>query len=245
MKTYSITTRGMVRSENQDCCFTSELPVGCLPNLFIVADGMGGHVGGKYASHKALQAVINSLQSKEEEFADEGRAQQVIEEAIQRANEEVIEESQKQGMEGMGTTLVVATILQGNRLLVANVGDSRLYIVSPSGIRQVTQDHSLVEEMVRMGELDPSNARTHEKKNVITRAIGANLDLNVDYFVEELEPEECIIMCSDGLSNMIDDEEIRMIFQSGRDVIEKAEKLVDTANTNGGKDNITVVVIEP
>jgi len=120
-----------------------------------------------------------------------------------------------------------------------------LYVVSPGEIRQITVDHSWVEKMVRLGELEPDEARTHEKKNVITRAIGMMEELKVDVFEVPIAEEERILMCSDGLTNMIEDEQIRIIINSQRDVIERTEKLVETANQNGGKDNITVVVIEP
>lgn len=239
MKTHAVTDVGLSRTENQDCFYTTEMPIGNLPNLFLVADGMGGHVGGKCASHKALQTMIDTV--KELEETDPGT---ILEKAMLRANEEVMKEAQIQNMEGMGTTMVAATIL-GDRMYVANVGDSRLYTVKPGGIRQITKDHSLVEEMVRMGELDPDNARTHQKKNVITRAVGMSEDLKIDVFETELEEESMILMCSDGLTNMVEDETIRVIINSQRDVIERAEKLIEEANKNGGKDNITVVVIEP
>ncbi|MGN0170749.1 MAG: Stp1/IreP family PP2C-type Ser/Thr phosphatase [Lachnospiraceae bacterium] len=239
MKTHAYTDIGMVRSENQDCFFTSEMPVGNLPNLFIVADGMGGHAGGKYASHTALQAAVDCIKS-----LSETDPEVILDCAVRQANKEVFEQAKVHNLEGMGTTFVAAT-LAGKKLCVANVGDSRLYIVTAGEIRQITKDHSLVEEMVRLGELNPDNARTHQKKNVITRAVGVAEDVRADFFEVDI-PEECsILMCSDGLTNMVDDEEIRVVMNSQRDVIEKTEKLMEAANKNGGKDNITVAVIEP
>ena len=132
----------------------------------------------------------------------------------------------------------------GSRLWVANVGDSRLYVVGEK-IRQITRDHSLVEEMIRMGGIDRGAARNHPDKNIITRAIGATDKVNIDFFMVELVPGEIVLMCSDGLTNMLEDEEIRMILNGQRDVVEKAEELVKAANNNGGKDNIAVVLIEP
>lgn len=239
MKTHALTDIGLVRAENQDCFYTSEMPVGNLPNLFIVADGMGGHAGGRCASHTALQTVVDSVKEQKEKEPNA-----VLDVAMKKANEEVIRQAREQSLEGMGTTLVAATII-GNQLHVANVGDSRLYIVKPGEIRQITKDHSLVEEMVRLGEIDPDNARTHQRKNVITRAIGVSEELKVDFFEENIDEGASILICSDGLTNMVDDEQIRMVINSQRDVIEKAEKLIETANKNGGKDNITVAVIEP
>lgn len=239
MKTHAVTDIGLSRTENQDCFYTTEMPIGNLPNLFLVADGMGGHVGGKCASHKAIQTVVDTVKELTEE--NPGK---ILECSMLRANEEVMKEALVQNMEGMGTTMVAACII-GGKMYVANVGDSRLYMVKPGEIRQITKDHSLVEEMVRLGELNPDNARTHQKKNVITRAIGMSDELKVDVFEVDIEEESQILMCSDGLTNMVDDEMIRMIVNSQRDVIERAERLIEEANKNGGKDNITVVVIEP
>ena len=139
--------------------------------------------------------------------------------------------------------MVVATIV-GQYAYVANVGDSRLYVVNQE-IRQITKDHSLVEEMVRMGEMDKETARNHRDKNIITRAIGAVPEVDVDFFEINLDPEDEILMCTDGLTNMVEDADIRNIMLSQRDIAEQAERLVKTANENGGKDNITVIVIKP
>lgn len=239
MKTHAVTDIGAIRQENQDCFFTSEMPVGNLPNLFIVADGMGGHVGGKQASHTAMQVAIEYVKQ-----AEKMEPLELLTQAICEANKVVYQEARIQNMEGMGTTFVAAAI-DNNQLYVANVGDSRLYIDAPAYLKQITKDHSLVEEMVRMGELDRDNARTHEKKNVITRAVGVSEEIKVDVFEVELQEEEQVVMCTDGLTNMVEDEKIHYILNSQKDVIEKVDKLVETANKNGGKDNITVVVIEP
>ena len=130
-------------------------------------------------------------------------------------------------------------------MYVSNVGDSRLYLVSDDKMIQVTRDHSLVEEMVRLGEMDKEDAKVHPDKNIITRAVGVLPEVSADFFEVELEPGDMILMCSDGLTNMVRDEEIRQIILGQRDIVEKAEKLVETANKNGGRDNITVVLIEP
>jgi protein phosphatase len=143
----------------------------------------------------------------------------------------------------MGTTVVACTVL-GRYLQVANVGDSRLYVINDK-ITQITRDHSLVEEMVRMGGIDRETARTHLDKNIITRAIGATETVDIDFFNVELNRGDIVLMCSDGLTNMLEDEEIRMIVSGQRDIIEKAQKLVVAANNNGGKDNIAVILIEP
>lgn len=240
IKTFSITDIGKKRKLNQDYVYTSELPVGSLPNLFLVADGMGGHKAGDYASRCAIETIVDYVESS----LDNGVIA-VLEKAIRRANYVVRQQAMSdEAYNGMGTTIVAATI-EDNKMCVANVGDSRLYVVGDREIRQITRDHSLVEEMVRMGGLKREQARSHPKKNIITRAIGAEDELNVDFFKVTLEPGDIVLMCSDGLTNMIEDEEIRMILQGQRDLASKAEGLVNAANNNGGKDNIAVVLIDP
>lgn len=239
MKTFSITDIGMCRSMNQDYCYTSELPVGHLPNLFIVADGMGGHNAGDYASRYTVETIVKTA-------CDSccSRPAAVLEEAIKQANEGLIKKAeQDSSMWGMGTTVVTAVLCE-NRLHVANVGDSRLYIVNEE-ILQVTRDHSYVEEMVRRGQLNREAARLHPNKNIITRAVGAAKEIQIDFFEMDIGPEDEILLCSDGLTNMVEDEEIRRIIKGQRDATEKAERLILAANQYGGKDNITVIVIEP
>lgn len=239
MKTFSMTDIGKRREMNQDYVFTSETAVGNLPNLFLVADGMGGHKAGEYASRFTVDTIVESVKASRET-----EPVAIMKEAVTKANELLIEEARAdEKKSGMGTTIVVATIL-GKKLYVANVGDSRLYLVNRE-ISQITRDHSLVEEMVRLGEMDKAEAKDHPDKNVITRAIGAIPDVVIDFFEVELEEDDTVLMCSDGLTNMIEDEDIKKIILTQRDIAEKAEKLVMTANENGGKDNITVVVIEP
>lgn len=239
MKTFSITDIGQRREMNQDYVFSSEQPIGNLPNLFIVADGMGGHNAGDYASKYTVETIVDVISKSE---LEEPIA--LIEEAIQTANRDLIDRAnENETMRGMGTTIVVLTIL-GSYLCIANVGDSRLYIINQN-IKQITKDHSLVEEMVRMGEMDKEVAKDHPDRNIITRAIGAIPNVSIDFFEVEIDEEDQILMCSDGLTTMVDDEEIRKIIMGQRDIAEKAEKLVAAANRHGGKDNISVIVIEP
>lgn len=239
LKTFSITDIGKRRKLNQDYVYTSEKPIGNLPNLFIVADGMGGHNAGDYASKYTVETIVDEVRN-----SFEVNPEKIINRAITRANREIVKlASENEDLYGMGTTVVVATCM-GKYLRVANVGDSRLYIVGEQ-IRQITTDHSLVEEMIRMGGIDREAARNHPDKNIITRAIGAADTVKVDFFQETIQPGEMILMCSDGLTNMLEDEEIRMILQGQRDIVEKAEALVKAANLNGGKDNIAVILIEP
>lgn len=238
LKTFLITDIGKKRKTNQDYVYTSEEPVGNLPNLFIVADGMGGHNAGDYASKLTVETMISEIAASFEK-----NPIKIFGKAISAANEVILQKAaESPDMEGMGTTVVAATCL-GKYLEVANVGDSRLYVVGRE-IRQITEDHSLVEEMVRMGTLSREEARNHPDKNIITRAVGASDTVEADYFTVELEEGDVVLMCTDGLTNMLEDEEIRMIMEGGRDIVEKAQALVDAANGRGGRDNISVVLIE-
>lgn len=238
LKTFSITDIGRKRKVNQDYLYTSEEPVGSLPNLFIVADGMGGHNGGDYASKLTVETMLSQVGDSFEK-----NPVKIFGKAISAANDLIRKKAAEiPDMEGMGTTVVAATCL-GKFLQVANVGDSRLYVVGKE-IRQITRDHSLVEEMVRTGTISPEEARNHPDKNIITRAVGASETVEADYFTVELQEGDLVLMCTDGLTNMLEDEEIRMILGGARDIVEKAQALVDAANANGGKDNISVVLIE-
>lgn len=239
LKTFSITDIGKRRKLNQDYVYTSENPVGNLPNLFIVADGMGGHNAGDYASKCTVETMVEEIG-----HLQETEPVKILKKAIETANEHIREKSlEEEALSGMGTTVVVATCRE-SILQVANVGDSRLYIVNET-ITQITRDHSLVEEMVRMGGIDRESARTHPDKNIITRAIGAQDTVEIDFFNVELKRGDTVLMCSDGLTNMLEDEEIRMILEGQRDAAGKAENLIKAANDNGGRDNIAVIIIEP
>ena len=239
LKTFSITDIGRKRNINQDYIYTSEEPVGNLPNVFIVADGMGGHNAGDYASKVTVETMLAEMQSSFEK-----NPTLIFRRAIEEANEVIRRRAgEDKKLEGMGTTVVVASCM-GRFLQVANVGDSRLYVVNRE-IRQITRDHSLVEEMIRMGGLDRADARNHPDKNIITRAVGAEDHVEPDFFTVELREGDTVLMCSDGLTNMLEDEEIHMIISGARDLVEKAERLVEAANANGGRDNISVILIEP
>lgn len=239
MKTFSITDTGVTREMNQDYYFATDTNLGNLPNLFIVADGMGGHKAGDYASRHTIERVVASISRSS---SDEPVT--IIQEAISKANELLVTESNEdETKSGMGTTLVIATLV-GDKLIVANVGDSRLYVISDM-VRQITRDHSLVDEMVRLGELNPSEARSHPDKNIITRAIGAQKNVKADFFEVELAKDDYVLMCTDGLTNMVRDEEILDIVRSEKEPEAIAHKLVRMANDNGGRDNITVTIIKP
>lgn len=238
LKSFSVTDIGKKRKLNQDFVFASEEPVGNLPNVFIVADGMGGHNAGDFASKCTVETMVKEMKSSFEKSPI-----RILSKAIRVANDRIRRKaSEDESLYGMGTTVVAATCM-GKYLQVANVGDSRLYVINEA-IRQITRDHSLVEEMVRMGGIDREAARNHPDKNIITRAIGARDTVEIDFFHEELKPGDIVLMCSDGLTNMLDDEEIGRILKGQGTIEERAEKLVEAANNNGGKDNIAVIIID-
>lgn len=238
IKSFSVTDIGRKRKLNQDFVYSSDEPVGNLPNVYIVADGMGGHRAGDYASKCTVETMVREIRS-----CFEKSPIRILSKAIRIANDQVRRKAREdESLFGMGTTVVAATCL-GKYLQVANVGDSRLYIINEE-IRQITRDHSLVEEMVRMGGLDREAARNHPDKNIITRAIGARDTIEIDFFHEELKSGDIVLMCSDGLTNMLEDEEIGRILKSQGTIEERAEKLVEEANSNGGKDNIAVIIID-
>lgn len=238
IKSFSVTDIGRKRKLNQDFVYSSDEPVGNLKNVYIVADGMGGHQAGDYASKCTVETMVREIRGCFEQSPI-----RILSRAIRIANDQVRRKAREdESLYGMGTTVVAATVL-GKYLQVANVGDSRLYIINEE-VRQITRDHSLVEEMVRMGGLDREAARNHPDKNIITRAIGARDTIEIDFFHEELKSGDLVLMCSDGLTNMLEDEEIGRILKTPGMIEERAERLIDAANQNGGRDNIAVILID-
>lgn len=240
MKAYGMTDIGKKRVVNQDNIYVSTTPVGNLPNLFVVADGMGGHRAGDYASRYATDAVVESITNNAETDI-----KKIITKAVEDANSLVFKKSEEnEDFRGMGTTLVIAAI-SGDELTVANVGDSRLYLIEGSIIKQLTQDHSLVAEMVRMGQIDEQEARRRPDKNIITRAIGISDVIHADFFKSKVKDNEYVLLCSDGLSNMLEDSEMLSAVTGIAPLEKKTSMLIDLANQKGGKDNISVIIIEP
>ena len=238
MKTFSKTDIGMVREVNQDYVYVSDSPIGKLPNLFVVADGMGGHKAGEFASRFTVEVVKEELAK-----CTEDGTEAMIRQAITSANQKLLETARQDSkLEGMGTTLVVATVIE-RTLYFANVGDSRLYLLNDD-IKQVSKDHSLVQEMVRLGGIKQEDAKHHPDKNIITRAIGAKDEVEIDFYEYRLKKGDIILMCTDGLSNMVEDDEMLRIVKSSRDVVEAVERLIERANQNGGNDNIGVIVAD-
>ncbi len=224
---------------NQDYFFASEEPVGALPNLFLVADGMGGHSGGDFASRSVVETMCEVARKTRKI-----KVPNILRECLEQANSTLREYAKEHPkMKGMGTT-IVAAVLVDHTLIVANVGDSRLYVIGDT-IRQVTEDHSLVHEMLLRGEIDEETAKFHPDKNIITRAIGAADTVKPDIFEETLEPGELVLMCTDGLTNMVEEKQILTVMKRSKSLTKNTEHLVGLANEHGGKDNITVITIDP
>ncbi len=239
MKAYATTDKGKTREINQDYIYCSDEPVGLLPNLYIVADGMGGYNAGDFASRCSVEAFVSEAQKNELPTVIS-----TMKEALRKANATVLQHAREnEEFSGMGTTFVAATVFP-DKTYVMNVGDSRLYLLGTE-MKQITVDHSYVEEMVRKGEIQRKDARIHPKKNVITRAVGVEDTVEADFY--EIETEEAsrfLLLCTDGLTNMVEDEEIRHTVMKYADAPQDAlRKLVKQANEYGGKDNISIIII--
>ena len=231
------TDTGRKRSNNQDSIFISDTPVGPLPNLYIVADGMGGHAAGDFASRYAINVVIDFIRK-----STVRNPISLLKRALVYANSELYKEAEKdKEKSGMGTTMVAA-VLTDKKLYVANIGDSRLYVINDR-IIQVTMDHSLVEELIRSGQLERNKGRNHPEKNIITRAMGSRGEAMPDFFEIDVNPGDKILMCTDGLSNMVEDDEIRDIVEDSATSEEAVSSLINRANYYGGNDNVSVIIV--
>jgi serine/threonine protein phosphatase PrpC len=208
----------------------------CDPPLFAVADGMGGARGGEIASRVAATALGESV---------DGNGEQRVVALIQEANRKVYDRAREDtDTSGMGTTITLA-LFENGLVSIGHVGDSRAYLIRDRGLDQLTEDHSLVAELVRTGRLSPEEAETHPQRSVITRVLGTDPEVDVDSFSVEAKPGDLFLICSDGLTSMIDDETILQVVESGRTDFEAvAKELVSAANRSGGEDNITVVFFE-
>lgn len=238
MYSVALTDIGRKRLTNQDTVYLSDAPVGVLPNLYIVADGMGGEKAGDYASRSLIGYMLTYIENTIK------MPIRAIREAIEYANENLFAEGNKNpNLEGMGTTVVAACIIN-NTLHVFNVGDSRCYILDESGISQITKDHSLVEMLVSKGEITRESIEYKANKSKITRAVGAEEKILIDSFEVELLGNEYVLLCSDGLTNMVEDEKIYNIVSSGAGVRASAKRLIEEANLCGGNDNISILLID-
>ncbi len=239
---------GRKRKGNEDSVFVNPEN-----KLFVVADGMGGHAAGEVASSVAVESINEFIRATggdeeitwpfglDESISYDGNR---LKTAVRFANRKVLEVTkEKTEYEGMATT-VAAVLVDGAIANLAHVGDSRIYLVHGATLSQLTSDHSWVNEQIQSGIISAEQARSHPLRNVVTRALGGRADLQVDMQSREMEPGDILLLCSDGLTNMLPDEEIeRLVSEAGGDVKRAARDLVDAANARGGEDNITVLLI--
>lgn len=240
MEAFALSDVGLCREMNQDVVYFQCAPIGNLSNLFVVADGMGGHQAGDYAAACSIERLCELIRQDENLSI-----RSVLESAYTQVNREIYEKGYSSPeLYGMGTTLVSCTISRNHVLTVANVGDSRLYVYSQAyGLRQITKDHSYVEEMVRKGQITRDSDLYRKSKNVITRAIGAAEEVKTDIFQLEVDRNDQILLCSDGLTNMLEDPMITLILSDRDSTDNKARRLIEEANFAGGVDNISAVLI--
>lgn len=232
MRVSSLSDIGLVRKANEDNHLVQEEK-----GLFIVADGMGGHKGGQLASTLAVQTIDGFLQS-EEKFENKGVALCL---ALKAANAKIFREASVSDNQGMGTTVTAMKILD-SRAYIAHIGDSRAYLIRDNQINLVTTDHSLVGELLRSGEITQEEALTHPHRNVLIRALGTELDVDIDLIELNLVPDDILLLCTDGLSNLVRDAEMLKIIAQHK-VNGGAKHLVQRAIDLGGQDNITVILV--
>ena len=238
MISYGVTDIGIARKYNQDYSLECDEQIGNLPNLYVVCDGLGGHKAGEFASSATAETFFDIA-----EDCDSDQPLAIFKEAVTRVNTLLFKKGQEEPYKGMATTLVACTIDDDEDILyVCNVGDSRCYIIGDD-ITQVTSDHSYVGELVRKGQITKDEARFHKKNNVITRAIGAERTIEADYFQAGIDEGEIVLLCSDGLYNMVSEQKIFEVVTSNGSLKAKVNKLIELANEAGGLDNIAAVLI--
>lgn len=234
------TDAGLVRLINEDRAAVRDEWNGF--TLAIVADGMGGHQAGEIASTMAIELVETEMRTVRAEMTLEER-QETVRRAIAIANEEVYEFASKQPRyQGMGTTVVTALASQ-NEVVIGHIGDSRAYLVSGESIRQLTEDHSLVNELVKSGQITSEEANVHPLRNVVTRALGTDKQVEIDIIRCEWREGDILLLCSDGLSGLVEESEMRDIIAGVHDLPWKVDRLIARALEEGGGDNITVVLL--
>lgn len=240
MKVGAISDVGLVRENNQDSIFVSknkDFP------LYIIADGMGGHNSGEVASCMAVDIAKESLILNKDKLTSEKNIKSLLETAIFDANKKIFDKSKETEIYNqMGTTVILAYASK-SRIYLAHVGDSRAYIVSES-ISQITEDHSLVNELIKNGSITKEEALHHPQKNMITRAVGTSDDIDIDIYVVPYKKDDILVLCSDGLSNMVMEEELLNILKDEDDMCIAVDKLVLKAKEYGGKDNISVIAVK-
>ena len=241
MQSWGLSDQGCVRKQNQDAYHIEQLDRNT--QLCIVCDGMGGAKSGNIASSLAVDVFVQEVKRSWMASMDQDKIDQMLRSAVKLANFTVFDQAQQfEEFDGMGTTLV-AVLIRSRHATVVNVGDSRAYKVDADGIRQLTKDHSLVQMMVERGELTPELARTYPGKNLITRAIGTEPMVMCDIFHLELSKGDFLLLCSDGLSNMMDEQEILFEVAHGVNKQYCCQRLLDIAKNRGAPDNVTSILI--
>lgn len=241
MKYWALTDLGAVRSQNQDAYQVEKLDKNTL--LCVVCDGMGGAKAGNVASTMAAEVFAREVKRAWSPDLSGERLEQMLRGAVKLANFTVYDQAQQvEDYNGMGTTLVAA-IVRGKRTTIVNVGDSRAYFITADGIRQITTDHSLVQMMIDRGELTPEKAKRYPGKNLITRAIGTEEQVECDVFHVDTGKDNCILLCTDGLSNLMDDQEILFEIAYSQKKDNCCERLLDIAKKRGAPDNVTSVLV--
>lgn len=240
MKIVAKTDKGLVRENNQDAYAVGELPGEVA--WAVVCDGMGGAAGGNIASALAVKVISDKITSSYNEKMRDSSIKNLLDSAITAANIEVYDMAySRPDLKGMGTT-VVAVVVRDNVAHIAHAGDSRAYLVNKNGVEQITVDHSLVQNLVDRGEITKEEAEHHPNKNVITRALGVDKRIDVDFSEIDMQENETLVLCTDGLSNCVNNSEMAEDIKDGQ-YYAFADRLVKRANKNGGNDNITVVAI--
>ena len=241
MQAWGLTDPGMVRSQNQD--HYAIVKLGRDQLLAIICDGVGGARSGNIASQMAVEVFVEEVKRTTRANMKPDRIDNMLEQALEMANEAVYEQSQlSEEYRGMGTTLVAA-FFQKDQLTVANVGDSRAYLFNKDGVKSITTDHSLVELMVQRGEITREAAKFHPGKNLITRAVGTEAKVSCDLYHLKLNKGDSVLLCSDGLSNVMSDQEILFEVIHGVNKNDCCQRLMNIANYRGSPDNVTVALI--
>lgn len=241
MRAWGLSDPGMVRTQNQDAFVMEELSENC--RLAVVCDGMGGALAGNVASQLALEMFTAQIRFSWQEGLSVDETAQLLRDAVYAANEAVYQRAVNDPeCTGMGTTLVAA-LIDNDCLHVVNVGDSRAYVTGISGIKMVTTDHSFVQLMVQRGELSQEEAKNHPGKNLITRAVGTEKIVQADVYHLDADKWDCLVLCSDGLSNVMADQEILFEVAHGEKQDDCCQRLLDIAKNRGAPDNVTVVVV--
>ena len=241
MQSWGLTDKGCVRKMNQDAYEIQQLDRNTL--LCVVCDGMGGAKSGNIASSLAVDVFSQEIQRTWTANMEWDKADQILKSAVKLANFTVYDQAmQFEEFDGMGTTLVAAFI-RGRKASIVNVGDSRAYRINQNGIRQITKDHSVVQMMVDRGELTAEMAKSYPGKNLITRAVGTEITVSSDIFRQELNKGDFLLLCSDGLSNLMDDQEILFEVVHGVNKERCCKRLLDIAISRGSPDNVTCVLV--